>query len=163
MCDDLSFIQYSHDESKGGYQFQNEYSVETGNRLDEEVRKLIDGQFERAKKILLDHRDQLTLLSESLLKKETMSAYEVKTLLGFEINENDFLTAGEKASEIKEDVEVDKSTDVEGSEDSSDENKAEASDKPENLSESIVESAKDKKEKTDKAEISKDKDAPEES
>ncbi|MCM8539247.1 MAG: ATP-dependent zinc metalloprotease FtsH [Lentisphaeraceae bacterium] len=89
MSDEMGFMKYSHDEKEGGYQFQNEYSETTGNKIDDEVRKIIDFQFERARKILLDNRDQLTLLSETLLKKETMSAVEVKKLLGFEVDEAD--------------------------------------------------------------------------
>jgi cell division protease FtsH len=85
MSDEMGFMQYSHDEQQSQYQFTNEYSDDTGLKLDEEVRKIIDTQFERARKILIDNREQLTLLSETLLKKETMSAYEVKSLLGFEV------------------------------------------------------------------------------
>ena len=154
MSDEMSFIQYSHDESKGGYQFQNEYSVETGNKLDEEVRKLIDGQFARAKKILLDHRDQLTLLSETLLKKETMSAYEVKTLLGFEVDENDFLTTDESAKKLKDKSEEKGSSEPE-------EAIAEVSkDKSEGR---VVESSKGKKEEPERVEVSKGKDISKES
>ncbi|MCM8535227.1 MAG: ATP-dependent zinc metalloprotease FtsH [Lentisphaeraceae bacterium] len=87
MSDRVGFIQYSHDEQQQQYQFTNEYSDTTGRMLDEEVRKIIDEEFERAKQILVDNRDQLTLLSETLLKKETMSAVEVKKLLGMKIEE----------------------------------------------------------------------------
>ena len=88
MSDEMGFVKYSHDD-KEGYQFQNEYSETTGKRIDEEVRRIVDEQFERARTILTDHRDQLTLLSETLLKKETMTAYEVKKLLGFEVEEEE--------------------------------------------------------------------------
>ena len=89
MSDDMGFIQYSHDEHQQQYQFTNEYSETTGQQLDEEVRKIIDEQFDRAKKILIDNREQLTLLSETLLKKETMSAVEVRELLGLEVESSD--------------------------------------------------------------------------
>ena len=108
MSDEMGFLKYSHDEKEGGYQFQNEYSEKIGNMIDDEVRKLIDTQFERAKSILIEHRDQLTLLSETLLKKETMSAYEVKTLLGFEVDESD---QDMKDSSSTEDSESEKSED----------------------------------------------------
>ena len=90
MSGDMGFIKYSDDDSQGGYQFQNEYSEETGRKLDDAVRNIIETQFDRAKTILTEHRDKLTLLSETLLKKETMSAYEVKVLLGMEVKDDDF-------------------------------------------------------------------------
>ena len=68
MSDKMGFVQYSADEQQQ-YQFTNEYSDTTGRLLDEEVRKIIDEQFERAKNILIENRDQLTSLSETLLKK----------------------------------------------------------------------------------------------
>ena len=89
MSDDMGFIQYSHDEHQQQYQFTNEYSETTGQKLDEEVRKIIDEQFDRAKKILVEKRQLTFLLSETLLKKETMSAVEVRELLGLEIESPD--------------------------------------------------------------------------
>ena len=118
MSDEMGFMKYSHDDNDGGYQFQNEYSETTGNMIDAEVRGIIDDQFERAKKILIDHRDQLTLLSETLLKKETMTAYEVKKLLGFEVNEED--------EDMTESSSKKSSDDEEKAEDSTEENEKSA-------------------------------------
>ena len=137
MSEEMGFMKYSHDENDGGYQFQNEYSETTGNKIDDQVRSIIDEQFERAKKILIDHRDQLTLLSETLLKKETMTAVEVKKLLGFEVNEEDEDMSDSSSKKKSEDKEKAKKASAEKPEEKSSDVKSE---------DSSDDSAKDEKE-----------------
>ena len=120
MSDEMGFVKYSHDD-KESYQFQNEYSETTGKRIDEEVRRIVDEQFERARKILTDHRDQLTLLSETLLKKETMTAYEVKKLLGFEVEEDEDDSIVKADKEKSDEAEESGKSDTEKPEDDSEE------------------------------------------
>ena len=64
-----------------------DYSEETARELDLEVRKLVKTAKSRADKILGEHKDQLETLAQELLEKETLSAYEVKKLLGMKVEE----------------------------------------------------------------------------
>ena len=83
-----------------------------------------------------------------------MSAYEVKTLLGFEVDENDFLTTDESAKKLKDKSEEKGSSEPE-------EAIAEVSkDKSEGR---VVESSKGKKEEPERVEVSKGKDISKES
>jgi cell division protease FtsH len=66
-----------------------DYSEATARELDLEIRKIAKNAGERAYKILIDHKEQLELLSQTLLEKETMTAKEVKILLGL-AKEEDF-------------------------------------------------------------------------
>jgi cell division protease FtsH len=76
---EMGFVFYSSGD--GEYSMKNDYSEEVGKKLDLEVRKLIDQQYKVATDILTKYQDQLKLLSETLLERETMSAHEVYELL----------------------------------------------------------------------------------
>ena len=58
------------------------YSEQTAILIDEEVRKLIDGCYQGARKILTDHRVQLELVAKALLEKEVLDGEEVKRIAG---------------------------------------------------------------------------------
>ena len=66
-----------------------DYSEETAREIDLEVKALIAKAKIRSDEILKDHKDQLELLAQELLKEETLTANEVKMLLGFEIDKKD--------------------------------------------------------------------------
>ena len=72
----VSFYGMSQD------QFQKPYSDETARLIDDEVRKLIDSQYERAQQLLLKHRDQLNVLAEALLDKEVILKSDLVKLIG---------------------------------------------------------------------------------
>lgn len=63
-----------------------DYSEETARELDIEIKRIIDTAKIRSDKIIQDHKDQLEVLAQELLKEETLTANEVKMLLGFKID-----------------------------------------------------------------------------
>ena len=63
-------------------QFNKPYSDDTANMIDEEVRQLIDSQYDRAKALLRDKRDELELLAQELLTKEVLLKSDVERLVG---------------------------------------------------------------------------------
>ena len=63
-------------------QFNKPYSDDTANMIDEEVRKLIDSQYDRAKALLRDRRDELEALAQQLLTKEVLLKSDVERLVG---------------------------------------------------------------------------------
>ncbi len=66
---------------------EKNYSDQTAFLIDQEVRKIIDDCYERAKSELIKHKDKLKLLAETLLEKEVLEVAELKKLLGLETNE----------------------------------------------------------------------------
>lgn len=56
-------------------------SEKTSQQIDIEVRKLIDRNYARAKKILEDHMDQLHLLADALIEFETLEDKEIDQVL----------------------------------------------------------------------------------
>ncbi len=63
------------------------YSQEIMAKIDAEVKKIVDDCFETAKKILLEHKDQLTLVADKLLEVETLDGDEFRALLGLPVPE----------------------------------------------------------------------------
>ncbi|MDD2679761.1 MAG: cell division protein FtsH, partial [Candidatus Omnitrophica bacterium] len=66
---------------------EKNYSEETARLIDEEVRKIIEEAYLKAKKLLEENLDKLKILSNTLLEKEVLSGEEVKRLLGIEKND----------------------------------------------------------------------------
>ncbi len=62
---------------------ERNYSDQTALLIDQEVRKIIDDCYKRAKGELIKHKDSLKVLAEKLLDKEVMEVEEIKVLLGF--------------------------------------------------------------------------------
>ncbi len=63
------------------------YSEDTAREIDLEMKRLVEEAKKRSDSIIKDHKDQLELLAQELLKKETLSAKEVKELLGIKFEE----------------------------------------------------------------------------
>ncbi len=60
---------------------QKDYSNAIAEKIDQEVRGIIDSQHQVATNILVEHRDQLDLLANALLEEETLEAEEFVALL----------------------------------------------------------------------------------
>ena len=58
-----------------------EVSEQTAREIDEEVRRIIDGCYNRARQIILDHKDKLVALAEALIEYETLDALEIEELV----------------------------------------------------------------------------------
>ena len=63
---------------------RNDISNETANKIDNEIKKLIDWAFEKSKSILTEHRDVLDRCSKALLERETINAEEFEKLINGE-------------------------------------------------------------------------------
>ncbi len=55
---------------------QRDYSEETAEAIDEEVRRIVQSQYERVRRILTEYRDRLDAVARALLEKETLEAEE---------------------------------------------------------------------------------------
>ena len=56
-------------------------SEETARKIDHEVRRLVDEGYEEAKRVLVEHKDDLEALAQGLLEFETLTGEEIKDLL----------------------------------------------------------------------------------
>lgn len=62
--------------------FVKPYSDGTASLIDDEVRKLLDVQYERAQKLLKDKRNELDILANALLENEVLHKSDVERLIG---------------------------------------------------------------------------------
>ena len=72
----------SYYDSRGDQMFTKPYSEETSRIIDEEVGKIIDGAYNRAKEILQSNFDKLSALADSLLTNEVIFREDVERILG---------------------------------------------------------------------------------
>ncbi|MEO6406342.1 MAG: ATP-dependent zinc metalloprotease FtsH [Ferruginibacter sp.] len=80
MNDKVGNISF-YDPSQENY-FTKPYSEETGKMIDEEVRKLIDGAYEKTKALLQEKRSEVEKLAKELLVKEVLFKSDVEALIG---------------------------------------------------------------------------------
>ena len=62
--------------------FQREYAESTQQYVDEEIARIVESEYAKAKNILEDRRDVLDNVATALLEKETLDEKEFKALLG---------------------------------------------------------------------------------
>ncbi len=79
MSDKLPNICYYNNAE---YQFQRPYSETTAKIMDDEVLKIINEQYERAKKILTEHKDGHAKLAQLLVEREVIFAEDVEKIFG---------------------------------------------------------------------------------
>ncbi|WP_425267087.1 ATP-dependent zinc metalloprotease FtsH [Desulfofustis glycolicus] len=60
---------------------EKDYSEATAEKIDAEIRRLLEEAGKQAQELLEHHREQLDLLAETLISEETLSAGEVERLL----------------------------------------------------------------------------------
>jgi len=85
--------------------FQRPYSDDTATLIDDEVRKLLEGQYKRAIQLLTDKSVELESLAKQLLDKEVLLKSDVERLIGMRPVSADVLIAEKEAfieSGIKE-------------------------------------------------------------
>jgi cell division protease FtsH len=58
-----------------------EYSEKTAQEIDEEIKRIVDVAYDRAKRILEDRIDILHRIANALLERETLDSAEIKVIL----------------------------------------------------------------------------------
>ena len=79
MSDKLPNLCYYNQQE---YTFQKPYSETTAKLMDEEVLKMVNEQYERAKQILIEHKDGHAQLAQLLVDREVIFADDVEKIFG---------------------------------------------------------------------------------
>ena len=79
MSDKLPNLCYYNNEE---YSFNRPYSEKTAELIDEEVKRMVNEQYERAKKILSEHMKGHNELAQLLIDKEVIFAEDVERIFG---------------------------------------------------------------------------------
>jgi cell division protease FtsH len=125
----------SYYDSQGRDSFTKPYSEDTARIIDEEVSKLIEGQYQRALQVLTDNQDKLNALAEQLLTTEVIFKEDLERIFGKRQWESDELVEQtEVQSESGDQSEKESESEVQS------ENESENGDQSENENESEVQS-----------------------
>jgi cell division protease FtsH len=72
-----------------------DFSEETAIKIDEQVKKIITAQYERAKGIIEDNRDTMVRLAECLLERESLDGVQIRRLVaGLTLDDEQPVTDG---------------------------------------------------------------------
>ena len=92
---------YNNDE----YSFNRPYSEKTAELIDEEVKRMVNEQYERAKQILSEHKEGHNKLAQLLIEKEVIFAEDVEQIFGkrpWASRSEEIITANKTSKELKE-------------------------------------------------------------
>lgn len=92
---------YNNDE----YSFNRPYSEKTAELIDEEVKRMVNEQYERAKQILSEHKEEHNKLAQLLIEKEVIFAEDVEQIFGkrpWASRSEEIITANKTSKELKE-------------------------------------------------------------
>jgi ATP-dependent metalloprotease FtsH len=78
----LGNISYYDSSGQSEYTFSKPYSEQTAQVIDEEVHKLIEIQYTRAKQILSENKDKLDKLANKLLEEEVIFKEDLEVIFG---------------------------------------------------------------------------------
>lgn len=81
MNEEIGNISF-HDANNQDYTFTKPYSEATAEKIDQQVRQIVDEAYERTKKLLTDRREELEIIAQELLDKEVIFQTDVEHLIG---------------------------------------------------------------------------------
>src|SRR5690554_3009948 len=86
LSEKLGPLQYDTDSEepflgRSAGQSHSHHSPETAQRIDEEIRNIIDECYATAKQILIENRDKLDLMAEALMKYETIDRHQIDDIM----------------------------------------------------------------------------------
>ncbi|HEX6716934.1 MAG TPA: ATP-dependent zinc metalloprotease FtsH [Pyrinomonadaceae bacterium] len=82
-----------------------DFSEDTAIKIDEQVKKIVTAQYERAKAIIEENRDTMIRLAECLLERESLDGVEIRRIVaGLPLDENAVVESGndEDRPQLKE-------------------------------------------------------------
>jgi len=83
MSEELGYLSLKDSQNpENSYGFNKKYSEQTAQKIDDAVREIIRQNYERTKALLVEHRDKLEKMAETLLDKEVLDHNDLRELLG---------------------------------------------------------------------------------
>lgn len=83
MGEKIGFVFYGDEEPTNGFMelSSRDYSDNTADKIDKEIKQLLDQSYIDAKNLLADNREKVEVIAKALLKFETVSGEEVNALI----------------------------------------------------------------------------------
>ncbi len=82
MSEVVGNISYYDSSGQNDYSFVKPYSEKTSEVIDTEAKRIVEEQYQRAKQLLLDHKDGLEKLGNLLLEKEVIFSDDLEEIFG---------------------------------------------------------------------------------
>lgn len=102
MSDKLpNLCYYNNDE----YSFNRPYSEKTAELIDEEVKRMVNEQYDRAKRLLSEHKEGHNQLAQILIDREVIFAEDVEHIFGkrpWASRSEEIITANKTSKKLKE-------------------------------------------------------------
>ncbi len=102
----VGHISYYDSSGQNDYAFSKPYSEKTAEKIDEEIRRIIDEQYTRSVELLSANKDKLTLLAEKLLEEEVIFREDLEKIFG-EREFDDEMNTITKQAELEDQKKVD--------------------------------------------------------
>lgn len=93
LNEELGNVTYYDSSGRNEYGFTKPYSEETAQKIDLEISKIIEAQYQRAILLLEEHKDKLAELAERLLDKEVIFKDDLQKIFGKRPFEEELKTA----------------------------------------------------------------------
>jgi cell division protease FtsH len=101
----LSFYDSS---GQSEYGFQKPFSEKTAEKIDEQIRKMVEEAYDRAKSLLRDNREKLDALAQILVEREVIFREDVEAIYGPRPWNEEIETKKEESEIKKEESEIKK-------------------------------------------------------
>src|SRR5690606_28259371 len=82
LNDKIGNITYYDSSGQSDYNFSKPYSDETAKVIDKEISDLIEGQYQRAIRILEENKDKLIELADVLIEREVIFKDDLEKIFG---------------------------------------------------------------------------------
>ncbi|MFT5467451.1 MAG: cell division protease FtsH [Verrucomicrobiales bacterium] len=87
MSDALGMVEYGNNQEHvflaRDFSQDRNYSEDTAQKIDQEVKRFIDEAYATAKKMLLEHRTELDTIAQALLEFETLDGSQIREIMEF--------------------------------------------------------------------------------
>ena len=82
LNDAMGNVTYYDSSGNSNYNFSKPYSEKTAQLIDQEIKQIIEKQYQRAITIIQENKKKLTVLAEQLLDREVLFKEDLVTILG---------------------------------------------------------------------------------
>ena len=100
-----SMPNFCYYNNQSEYSFQKPYSEKTAELIDKEVKAIIDEQYERAKRVILEHKEGHAAVAQMLVDREVILADDVEQIFGprpFVSRSEEIIALNEEAKKQRE-------------------------------------------------------------
>jgi cell division protease FtsH len=98
-------ISYYDSSGQSEYSFSKPFSEETARTIDEEIHKMVEQAYDKAKQLLTENREKLNQLAEILLQKEVIFREDLEKIFGlrpFPDHDHVMINSNGDTKELKE-------------------------------------------------------------